>query len=316
MWSYWEQELPSGSWDDCSRELRNKSWAWRCRLSVYHYWQGLDICVRSVRLFAIKSHFSLIQVHGLCQLFPDWHLFTSSVFCKLFQLNKYIHSRGDFHSSCPPHGPKPTDKVIFLTLSTWKYRGNTTLVLLLLGVDNFAFSVADVSVLGSFKQLVNICAVTENTMWRQEFSILLVFLVLTGTANGKYYLSLFNLFLGSLGLPLCTFAPDLVVPGPLWDLTTWNWPVTFSPEDHIHNWMSNCYSFDLRISNQPHTSTVTILLLIIIYLLNWTWWVINVIIINYYYTFLVMKAHLSTVAQKPEETCKQGHLLCEPETPG
>ena len=28
------------------------------------------------------------------------------------------------------------------------------------------------------------------------------------------------------------------------------------------------------------------------------------------------KAHLSTVARKPEETCKQGPLLCEPETPG
>ena len=28
------------------------------------------------------------------------------------------------------------------------------------------------------------------------------------------------------------------------------------------------------------------------------------------------KAHLSTVARKPEETCKQGHLLCGPETPG
>ena len=28
------------------------------------------------------------------------------------------------------------------------------------------------------------------------------------------------------------------------------------------------------------------------------------------------KAHLSTVARKPEETCKQGCLLCEPETPG
>ena len=28
------------------------------------------------------------------------------------------------------------------------------------------------------------------------------------------------------------------------------------------------------------------------------------------------KAHLSTVALKPEETCKQGRLLCEPETPG
>ena len=27
------------------------------------------------------------------------------------------------------------------------------------------------------------------------------------------------------------------------------------------------------------------------------------------------KAHLSTVAQKPEETCKQGRLLCKPETP-
>ena len=27
-------------------------------------------------------------------------------------------------------------------------------------------------------------------------------------------------------------------------------------------------------------------------------------------------AHLSTVAQKPDETCKQGRLLCEPETPG
>ena len=26
------------------------------------------------------------------------------------------------------------------------------------------------------------------------------------------------------------------------------------------------------------------------------------------------KAHLSTVAWKPEETCKQGHFLCEPET--
>ena len=25
---------------------------------------------------------------------------------------------------------------------------------------------------------------------------------------------------------------------------------------------------------------------------------------------------LSTVARKPEETCKQGHLLREPETPG
>ena len=25
---------------------------------------------------------------------------------------------------------------------------------------------------------------------------------------------------------------------------------------------------------------------------------------------------LSTVAQKPEETCKQRRLLCEPETPG
>ena len=30
----------------------------------------------------------------------------------------------------------------------------------------------------------------------------------------------------------------------------------------------------------------------------------------------VSKAHLSTVAQKPEETCKQGRLLCEPETQG
>ena len=28
------------------------------------------------------------------------------------------------------------------------------------------------------------------------------------------------------------------------------------------------------------------------------------------------KVHLSTVAQTPEETCKQGRLLCEPETPG
>ena len=28
------------------------------------------------------------------------------------------------------------------------------------------------------------------------------------------------------------------------------------------------------------------------------------------------KVHLSTVARKPEETCKQGRLLCEPETPG
>ena len=30
----------------------------------------------------------------------------------------------------------------------------------------------------------------------------------------------------------------------------------------------------------------------------------------YYYIFLVMKP------RKPEETCKQGRLLCEPETPG
>ena len=46
----------------------------------------------------------------------------------------------------------------------------------------------------------------------------------------------------------------------------------------------------------------------------------------YYYYYLlyisgnetkdVSKAHLSTVARKPEETCKQGRLLCEPETPG
>ena len=41
----------------------------------------------------------------------------------------------------------------------------------------------------------------------------------------------------------------------------------------------------------------------------------------YYYTFLYetkdsSKAHLCTVARKPEETCKQGRLLCEPETPG
>ena len=28
------------------------------------------------------------------------------------------------------------------------------------------------------------------------------------------------------------------------------------------------------------------------------------------------KAHLSTVARKPEDTCKQGCLLCEPETLG
>ena len=28
------------------------------------------------------------------------------------------------------------------------------------------------------------------------------------------------------------------------------------------------------------------------------------------------KARFSTVARKPEETCKQGRLLCEPETPG
>ena len=27
------------------------------------------------------------------------------------------------------------------------------------------------------------------------------------------------------------------------------------------------------------------------------------------------KAHLSTVGQKPEETCKQRRLLCEPGTP-
>ena len=27
------------------------------------------------------------------------------------------------------------------------------------------------------------------------------------------------------------------------------------------------------------------------------------------------KVHLSTAALKPEETCKQGCLLCEPETP-
>ena len=27
------------------------------------------------------------------------------------------------------------------------------------------------------------------------------------------------------------------------------------------------------------------------------------------------KAHLRTVAWKPEETCKQGRLLCEPVTP-
>ena len=28
------------------------------------------------------------------------------------------------------------------------------------------------------------------------------------------------------------------------------------------------------------------------------------------------KAHLSTVARKAEETCKQERFLCEPETPG
>ena len=43
----------------------------------------------------------------------------------------------------------------------------------------------------------------------------------------------------------------------------------------------------------------------------------------YYYTFSsnetkdASKAHLSTAARKPQETCKQGRLLlCEPETPG
>ena len=43
---------------------------------------------------------------------------------------------------------------------------------------------------------------------------------------------------------------------------------------------------------------------------------ISIIIIIIHETKDASKVHLSTVARKPEETCKQGRLLCEAETPG
>ena len=44
---------------------------------------------------------------------------------------------------------------------------------------------------------------------------------------------------------------------------------------------------------------------------------LNIIILLYISeTKDASKAHLSTVARKPGKTCKQGRLLCEPETPG
>ena len=54
-------------------------------------------------------------------------------------------------------------------------------------------------------------------------------------------------------------------------------------------------------------------------LVNFSLFIQNVLLLLYISgneTKDASQAHLCTVALKLEETCKQGRLLCEPETPG